>query len=138
MLDDLGDFSLLSCSYFPPYPLKEVDGKCPESKPPTLVSNTMLPENVSGEGRVWLRCITNEAPNGMSIEGKEKDKCKVMRIPKRLEALLSYFVMGSCVHQHHTEKHNVPCDSSGLSVMNLQSCHWSNLGLFDIVKIDIM
>jgi len=95
VLDDFGDFRLLSCSDLPPYSLKKVKGKCPNSKSPTLVSNAMLPEDISSKGRIWLRCVPDEASNGVGIEGKEKDKCKVMRIPERLEALLSYFVMGT-------------------------------------------
>ena len=55
----------------------------------------MLPEDFSSEGREWLRRVSDEASNGVGIEGKEKDKRKVMRIPERLEALLSYFVMGT-------------------------------------------
>jgi len=55
----------------------------------------MLPEDFSSEGGEWLGCVSDEASNGVGIEGKEKDKRKVMRIPERLEALLSYFVMGT-------------------------------------------
>lgn len=44
VFDDLDDFGLFPGTDLPPYTLNEVKGKCPEGKPPALVSDAVFPE----------------------------------------------------------------------------------------------
>lgn len=98
MLNDLGDFCLLPRPDLPPDTLKEVDSKSPKSKPPTLVSDTVLPENLTCERREWLWGITHETPGGVGVQGKDENESKVVGVPKRFEALLADLVVSCGIH----------------------------------------
>ena len=47
-------------------------------------------------------------------------------------------MMCCCIHQKHTQQHDVTCDASGLRVMNFNSCLWSDLVPFNIEEIHVM
>jgi hypothetical protein len=46
--------------------------------------------------------------------------------------------MGAGEHEQHAEEHDVACDTTGLSIVNLKSRNGSNLSNFDVVEVDIM
>lgn len=127
MFNHFSDFSLFSGPDFPPHTLKEIDAKSPKGKSPALISNAMLPEDVTIEGGEWLSSVTYETPNSVCIKGKDEDKSKMVGIPKCLKALLANLVMGCGVHKKHTEKHDMTSDATSLGVVNLDGGGRSNL-----------
>ena len=56
----------------------------------------------------------------MRVKPDHEEKCEVMGVPERFEALVTNFVVGCRIHQDHDEQHEVPCDTASLGVVNLQ------------------
>lgn len=57
-----------------------------------------------------------------------------MCVPKRLERLLSDAMMSRGVHHQHAEEHYMPRYTTGLGIVNLDSCLRSNLCLLNVKK----
>ena len=51
----------------------------------------------------------------------------MMGVPERLETLVTYLVMSSGIHQKHDQKHEVPRDTPGLRVVDIERTFRSNL-----------
>lgn len=59
-------------------------------------------------------------------------------VPEGFEGLLADTVVSCCVHEEHTQEHDVTCDAAGLGVVNFESRLGPDLVLFDIEKVDIV
>lgn len=73
----------------------------------------------------------------MGVQRKDENESKVMGVPKGLKALLADLVMSRGIHQEHAKKHYMSRNSSGLRVVDLESSHWSDLGLLNVEKTGI-
>lgn len=58
----------------------------------------------------------------------------MMSIPESLEGLLANLLMCCCIHQKHTQQHNVTGNTTSFGVVDLESSDLSDLCLFDIEK----
>lgn len=63
----------------------------------------------------------------MGIQPEEERDKEVMRIPERLERLLADLMVSSGIHQKHTQKHDVPSDTTGFSVVDLDGGNGTDL-----------
>jgi hypothetical protein len=138
MSDNLGDCSLSCGTNFSVNTLAEVQNTDPQSESPTLITNTMIPEVLSGEWRESISSITDEASDRMGVETEHKDESQMMRIPESLKALLTDLLVSGCVHQKHAKKHDMSSDSTRLLVVNVEGLERTDLRLFDVKEIDIM
>jgi hypothetical protein len=68
----------------------------------------------------------------VGVHSQQKWNEQVVSVPKCFERLLANLGMGSCVHQHHAQQHNVTRDTTSLGVMDLDGSHGSNLCPFNI------
>lgn len=66
---------------------------------PSQVTNAVVPVISTIEWRERKGCGADETSRGVGVETKQKGDKKMMRVPKRLERLLSNTVMGGSVHQ---------------------------------------
>lgn len=118
--------------------LYEVDTTAKQFPSPALVTNTMLPEDLTGEGREGGGRITDEAADCVCVHAQQERDEKVVSVPERLERLLSNPVVGGRVHQQHAKKHHVTRDSTGLGVVNLNRKNGSNLCPLDVEEAAII
>jgi hypothetical protein len=72
----------------------------------------------------------------MGIHSEEEGDEQVMRVPEGLEGLLTDLCMRSRIHQKHTEKHDVSCDTTCFGVVDLDGCDFSDLSPLDIEETD--
>ena len=49
----------------------------------------MVPERLSGEGRVGLSSVSHETSSGMGVERQHEDDEQMMGVPEGLEGLLA-------------------------------------------------
>lgn len=112
--------------------LHQVNATANELPTPTLITNAVLPEQLAGEWRESIGCVTDEAANCMRVHAEQEWNEQVVRVPERLERLLADPVVGGRVHQQHAEQHYVTRDTAGLSIVNLEREHRSNLRHLDI------
>lgn len=92
----------------------------------------MLPEQLSGERRVRIGRVPDEAASGVGVHGKQKGNEEMMRVPERLKRLLAYPSMGGGVHQKHAQEHDMTGDAASLSVVHLDRRHRAKLCPLDI------
>jgi hypothetical protein len=57
----------------------------------------------------------------MCVQADHEEEREMMRIPERLEALVTDLVMGGCVHEKHNQKHEVTSDAARLRIVDLLS-----------------
>ena len=102
MDEDLRKASGFPCPDFPPYPLTEIEDSGPDDKPPAEVSKTVI-GRVEGKpwNIIWFYRIANKTASGVTVKGEHEEKCKVVGVPERLEALMTNLVMRSRVHDEH-------------------------------------
>lgn len=104
----------------PPHPLTEIEDSGPDDKPPAEVSKTVLGRV---EGKSWdvigVDGVSYETAGGVGVKGDHEEKCEVVGIPERFEALAADLVMGGCVHDEHDEQHEVAGDATGLFIMDI-------------------
>ena len=76
---------------------------------------------VKGESRnvVGVDGVPDETTGRVGVEGYHEEKCEVMSVPERLEALAADRVMGGRVHDNHDEQHEVTSDATSLFVMDI-------------------
>lgn len=63
----------------------------------------------------------------MGVKADHEEECEVMGIPESFEALVANLVMGGGIHEDHDEKHEVACDTTCLSIMDVQGGNRSDL-----------
>ena len=102
MDEDIRKASDFPCSDFPPYPLTEIEDSGPDDEPPAEVSKTVV-RRVEGKpwDIIWFDGITNKTASGVAVKSEHEEKCEVMGVPERLEALVADLVVRSCVHDEH-------------------------------------
>lgn len=112
--------------------LDQVNTTAKELPSPTLITDTVLPEEGAVKGRDAVGSVTDETTNGVSVHSQHEGDEQVVSVPERLEGLLANSVVRSCVHEKHAEKHNVARNATGLGVVDLDGEHWSDLGSLDV------
>lgn len=68
---------------------------------------------------IWIDGVPDETARGVGVEGDHEEKCQVVGVPKRLEALLADLVVGSRVHDEHDEQHEMTSDTASLFVVDI-------------------
>ena len=138
MADNARNFCSSSSTNLAPQSLEQVKATSDQLPSPAKVANTVRPVIVSSEWRNGLRGISDETANRVGIEGKEEGDKKMVSVPESFERLLADPGVSCRIHQQHTEYHDMSSDATSLSVVDLHSSDWPNLGLFNIVKVDVM
>ena len=98
MSDNLDNLSLTSLADLAIETIEKIETTAKQLPSPTFVANTMGPEVLLVKRRVVGNRITDEAVSSMCIHAKQEWNKKMMGVPKRFKRLLSYPVMGRCVH----------------------------------------
>lgn len=98
----------------------------------------MVPEVGTSKRRKGSGSVSDEATGRMRVHAEKKWNEQVVSVPERLERLLPYPVMRSRVHEQHTEKHDVPSDSTCLGVVDLKSDLWPDLALLNIMEAAVV
>lgn len=78
--------------------LNEIDTATKQFPSPTFVTDTVLPEDLTGERRESVGRVTDEAAHSMSVHAQQERDEQVVSVPERLERLLPNSVVGSRVH----------------------------------------
>jgi hypothetical protein len=71
---------------------------------------------------IRVDCVAHKTTSGMGIKSNHEEEGKVVSVPERLEALVADLVVRRGVHYEHDKKHEMTSDATGLRVMNLESC----------------
>jgi hypothetical protein len=139
MNKDFGELSRPPASVFPVNSLEEVGDTGPDNISPAQVTKTMF-GRVEGEGRDVVRIdgITDETASSVGVESNHEEKCEVVSIPERFEALVANLVVGGGIHEDHHEEHEMASDATRLGIMDLQSDLLSDLSALDVDKVDVM
>jgi len=132
MFDHLDDLGRSASTDLAIKSLNQVQSASDQFPSPSLVAETVVPERSACKWRYRLHSVSDKAASGMSIKSQEEWYKQMMRVPKRLERLLSNLLMRGRVHEHHAEKHHMASDASGLLVMDLDSCLGAHLRSLDI------
>lgn len=99
MSNNSGDLGLASGLDFTVESLDEVHSTGPKLPSPSQVTNTMLPELVSGKWRDGFSSVADEAANSVGIQAQQKRDKQVVSIPKRFERLLADACVSGGVHE---------------------------------------
>lgn len=99
---------------------------------PSLITDAVLPEEVSGKGRYGVDRVTNEAADSVGVKSEEEGDEEMVRVPEGLERLLADAVVRGGVHQQHAEEHDVASNTAGLGVVDLDGGDLSELGLLHV------
>lgn len=127
MANDTGNLGSTASTDLTVETLNQVDTATKQLPSPTFVTDTVLPEDLTGERRECVGGVTDEAAHSVRVHAQQEGDEQVVSVPERLERLLPNSVVGSRVHQQHAEKHHVSSNSTGLGVVNLERQHGSNL-----------
>ena len=100
-------------------PLSQIDATSPQLPSPTLVSDAVSPKLLSGKGRKRQLRVADETTGSMGIHGQQKRNKQMMRVPERLERLLSDLGVRRGVHQQHAQQHDMTGDAPNLRIVNL-------------------
>lgn len=112
----------------PVHTLPKVCDGGPDRPTPALVAQAEL--RVVERERADVLCIggvTDKTASSVRIESEEPEEGEVVRVPERLEALVTDLVVGRRVHEHHDEQHEVAGDAACLPVVNILSSLDANL-----------
>ena len=74
----------------------------------------------------------------MGVKSEEKGNEQMVRIPEGLEGLLADLCVCGRVHQKHTEKHDMSCNTTGFSVVDFDGCDFSDLSPLDIEEAELL
>ncbi len=138
MADHLCDCGFPPCSYLPVYSLDEIKASGEQFPSPPFISDTVCPEIGSRERRIWCGGVSNEAVGGVGVHTQQERDEEMVSVPESLVGLLADLVMSSGVHQQHAEKHDVSCDATSLSVVNLNRRFRTKLSSLNVEEIDIV
>lgn len=134
MSDNTGDLGFAARTNLTVETLDKVETTGPELPSPAEVTNAVLPVFTSGEGREGSGAVTDEAADGMGVETKHERDEQVVGVPEGLETLLADLGVGSGIHHHHAEKHDVTGNTTGLLVVNVQSGTGTELSPLNVVE----
>jgi hypothetical protein len=115
-------------------PLYQVESTGSQFPSPTLITKAMVPKPLPRKGRNWVCSVSYEAASCVRVEGQQERNEQVMRVPESLERLLSDAMVGSGIHKHHAQKHDMAGDSTCFSIMHLDSLYGADLVLLDVVE----
>lgn len=132
MFDHFDNLRRPPSSQFSVHPLDKVQPTTHQLPSPTLITQTVIPEHLSRERRVWLRCVAHKTSGSVRIKPQEKRHEQMVRVPERLETLLSDLLVCRRVHEHHTQQHHMACYASGLPVVYLDRCFGAGLVAFHV------
>lgn len=132
MANNAGDLCFSASPDLTVETLDQVGGAAKNLPSPTLVTDTVLPEDVAGKRREAEGRVTDEAANSVGVHAQKERNKQVVRVPERLERLLANSVVRSRVHEKHAKEHDVARNAAGLSIMDLEGEYWSNLGSLDV------
>jgi hypothetical protein len=93
--DDLSDLGLPPGAVLSPQSLSHVECTCPDRETPALVSDAMVPEHLTGEGRICIDRVAHEAPRGVGVQAKHEDNEEVVRVPECFERLMTDILVGA-------------------------------------------
>ena len=134
----LHDLGLPSGSDFSIDALTEVDGSPHELPSPPLIPDAMTPEPFASKRTIRLSAISDEAPGRVRVHGQQERDEEVMRVPKRLIALLSDLGVRRRVHEQHAEQHDVSGDAAGLGIVDLHGGLAADLRALDVEEVDVV
>jgi len=138
MFDDTGDLGLADGTNLTVQTLKEIEATCPELPSPSQIPNAVFPVILTGKGRNRGSGVAHEAANRVGVKADEERDEQMVRVPERLERLLSDAMVGGRVHQEHAKKHDMPSHTTGLDVVNLNGRNRTNLGFLDIIEAEML
>ena len=101
MSDNLDDLGLPARADFTVQAIHEVKTTAEQFPSPSLVSNAVGPEVLSGKWRKWSSSVTDEAASGVGVHAEQKGDEQVVSVPESLERLLSDPVVSGGVDQQH-------------------------------------
>jgi hypothetical protein len=118
--ENLGKFGFFPRADFPPHALSNVEDTRPDDESPALVSKAML-RGIEREraGIIWVDTITNETTRCVGVKSNHEKESQVVGVPESLEALVADLMVSSGVHEEHGKKHEVTCDSTRLTVVDV-------------------
>ena len=99
--NDLDNLGLAPATNLTVQTVHEVQAAAYKLPSPSLVTNAVGPEVVVIKGRKGLCSVTHEAAGCVCVHAEQERDEEVVRVPKRLERLLSDPVMGCGVDQKH-------------------------------------
>ena len=138
MPDDLDDLGLSSRPDLAVQSLRKIKPSGKQLPSPAFVAYAVIPEPSSSKRAIRLNRIAHEASSGMRVHRQEEWDEEVMRVPKRLKALLSDLCMRGREHEKHTQQHDMSSNTSGLLVVDLDGSFRSHLRPFDIEEVDVV
>ena len=86
---------------------------------------------------IWFDRIANKTAGGVAVKSEHEEKCEVMGIPERLEALVADFVVRSCIHEEHDQQHEVASDATGLFIVNVECGDGTDLYIGDQREVKV-
>lgn len=98
MADNASNLGGTACADLTVETLNQVDTATKQFPSPTFVTDTVLPEDLSGERRECVGRVTDEAADSVGVHAQQERDEQVVSVPERLERLLSNSVVGSRVH----------------------------------------
>lgn len=134
MADYSGDLRATLGTDFPVETLNQIKTTGEQLPSPSLITNAVLPEDLSCEGGERVGGITDEATNGVGVQAEEERDEEMVSVPEGLERLLPNAVVGGGIHEQHAKQHDVTCNTTGLGVVNLDCGYWSDLSLLHVVE----
>ena len=123
MPDDTGDLGVAKSTDLTVQTLDEIQATGPELPPPSEITDTYGPVRVARERRDWERGAAHEASDGVRVQAEEEGDEEVVRVPERLERLLSDAVVRGRVHEHHAQEHHMSRNAAGFRVVDLQGSY---------------
>lgn len=96
--DDLSDLGLPPGAILSPQSLSHVESTYPDRETPALVSDAVVPEHFTGEGRICIDTVAYETPRGVGVQAEHEDNEEVVRVPEYLERLMTDILVGA-IHQ---------------------------------------
>jgi len=90
------------------------------------------------EWREWRNAVSHETSRCMGVEAQHEDDEQMVGVPKGLEALLADHFVRSCIHEQHTQQHDMTSDATCLSVVDIQCRLRADLRFFYVKEVDVV
>lgn len=132
MTDHLRDHGAPSRSNLPIDPFQEVKTATHELPSPAFIPKTMVPELLPCEWRDRIGRIAHEAAGGVGIESEHERDEQMVRVPKGFERLLPDSMVRGCIHEHHTQEHDMTGYPPCLGEVDLDSSIGADLVFFNV------
>lgn len=101
MAHNLNNLCLTSAADLTVQAVAEVETATDKLPSPSLVPDAVSPEVLLVEWRPRRSSVTDETAGSMCVHAEQERNEEVMRVPERLERLLSDAVVGSRVDEQH-------------------------------------